>query len=75
MWRLRQIGERQDGCPHPRAGFIPSEADLLASEAAFPKREAEQASREIAAKKKLKLPSLRSPKSRRKTSPLRTAKR
>ena len=49
MWRLRQIGE---GRMDARAAcmVIPSEADLLASEAAW-RREVEQARREIAAKK------------------------
>ncbi len=52
VWRLRQIGEgRMDARTACRT--IPSEADLLASEAAF-LREAEQAKREIAAKKKAK---------------------
>jgi hypothetical protein len=54
MWRLRQIGEgRMDARTACR--IIPSEADLLASEAAF-LREAEQASREIAAKKEAAQP-------------------
>ena len=48
MWRLRQIGEgRMDARTACR--IIPSEADLLASEAAF-LQEAKQARREIAAK-------------------------
>ena len=52
MWRLRQIGEgRMDG--HTARVVIPSETELLASEAAF-LREAEQAKREITAKKKAK---------------------
>ncbi len=52
MWRLRQIGEgRMDSRAACR--IIPSEADLLASEAAF-LQEAKQAKREIAAKKKAK---------------------
>ena len=50
MWRLRQIGEgRMDS--HTACKIIPSEAELLASEAAF-QQEVEQAKREIAAKKK-----------------------
>ena len=50
MWRLRQIGEgRMDF--HTACRVIPSEADLLASEAAWV-QEVEQAKREIAAKKK-----------------------
>jgi hypothetical protein len=54
MWRLRQIGEgRMDARTACR--IIPSEADLLASEAAF-LREAEPASREIAAKKEAAQP-------------------
>ena len=54
MWRLRQIGEgRMDA--RTACMIIPSEADLLASEAAF-LREAEQASREIAAKKEAAQP-------------------
>ena len=54
MWRLRQIGEgRMDA--RTACMIIPSEADLLASEAAF-LREAEQASREIAAKKEATQP-------------------
>jgi hypothetical protein len=54
MWRLRQIGEgRMDARTACR--IIPSEADLLASEAAF-LREAEQASREVAAKKEAAQP-------------------
>ena len=54
MWRLRQIGEgRMDA--RTACIIIPSEADLLASEAAF-LREAEQASREIAAKKEATQP-------------------
>jgi hypothetical protein len=49
MWRLRQIGEgRMDSRTACR--IIPSEADLLASEAAF-LQEAKQANREIAARK------------------------
>ena len=52
MWRLRQIGEGRMNA-HTACRIIPSEADLLASEAAF-LREAEQASRVIAAKKKAK---------------------
>ena len=52
MWRLRQIGEgRMDG--HTARVVIPSETELLASEAAF-LREAEQAKREITAKKRAK---------------------
>ena len=48
MWRLRQIGEgRMDS--HTACKIIPSEADLLASEAAF-LQEGEWAKREIAAK-------------------------
>ena len=47
MWRLRQIGEgRLDG--HTVRKTIPSETELLASEAAF-LQEGEQARREIAA--------------------------
>jgi hypothetical protein len=54
MWRLRQIGEgRMDA--RTACIIIPSEADLLASEAAF-LREAEHASREIAAKKEATQP-------------------
>jgi hypothetical protein len=49
MWRLRQIGEgRMDS--HSACMVIPSETELLASEAAF-LQEAKQAKREIAAKK------------------------
>ncbi|MGA7391125.1 MAG: hypothetical protein WCA06_00930 [Terrimicrobiaceae bacterium] len=49
MWRLRQIGEgRMDA--RTACVAIPSEADLLAAEAAF-QQEVEQAKREIAAKK------------------------
>ena len=49
MWRLRQIGEgRMDS--RTACKTIPSEAELLASEAAF-LQEAKQAKREIAAKK------------------------
>ena len=54
MWRLRQIGEgRMDS--HTACKIIPSEAELLASEAAF-QQEVEQAKREIAAKKKAAQP-------------------
>ena len=49
MWRLRMIGEgRMDS--QTACSIIPSEADLLASEAAF-LHEAEQAKHEIAARK------------------------
>ena len=54
MWRLRQIGEgRMDS--HTACMIIPSEAELLASEAAF-LQEAKQAKREIAAKKEAAQP-------------------
>ena len=52
MWRLRQIGERRMDS-HTACKIIPSEAELLTSEAAF-LQEAKQARREIAAKKKAK---------------------
>ena len=54
MWRLRQIGERRMDARTARM-VIPSEADLLASEAAF-LQEGEQAKREIAAKKEAAKP-------------------
>ena len=54
MWRLRQIGEgRMDG--HTVRKTIPSETELLASEAAF-LQEGEQAKREIAAKQEAAQP-------------------
>ena len=54
MWRLRQIGEgRMDS--HTACKIIPSEAELLASEAAF-QQEVEQAKREIAARKEAAQP-------------------
>ena len=54
MWRLRQIGEgRMDA--HTARMVIPSEADLLASEAAF-LQEAEQAKRVMAARKEAAQP-------------------
>ena len=49
MWRLRQIGEGRMNA-HTARMVTPSEADLLASEAAF-LQETEQAKRVIAAKK------------------------
>ena len=54
MWRLRQIGEGRTDT-RTACRIIPSEVDLLASEAAF-LREAEQAKREIAAKKEAAQP-------------------
>ena len=54
MWRLRQIGEGRMDARTACVG-IPSEADLLASEAAF-QQEVEQAKREIAAKKEAAQP-------------------
>lgn len=54
MWRLRQIGEgRMDA--RTACMVIPSEADLLASEAVF-LQEVEQAKRELAAKKEAAQP-------------------
>ena len=54
MWRLRQIGEgRMDA--RTACKIIPSEAELLASEAAF-EQEVEQAKREIAAKQEAAQP-------------------
>ena len=54
MWRSRQIGEgRMDS--HTACKIIPSEAELLASEAAF-LQEGEWAKREIAAKKEAAQP-------------------
>jgi hypothetical protein len=59
MWRLRQIGE---GRMNTRTAckVIPSEAELLASEAAF-LQEGEQAKREIAAEKEAAQPAQPAP--------------
>jgi hypothetical protein len=54
MWRLRQIGEGRMNS-HTACRVIPSEADLLASEAAF-LQEVEQAKREVAARKEAAQP-------------------
>ena len=54
MWRLRQIGEGRMNA-HTARMVIPSEADLLASEAAF-LQEAEQAKRVMAARKEAAQP-------------------
>ena len=59
MWRLRQIGEARMNA-RTACRIIPSEADLLASEAAF-LQEAEQAKRVMAARKEAAQPSQPAP--------------